>query len=218
MLTATQLAAISMDIAANADRLIAAHQSNRRSPATPARKENLNERRGRPTKKIMNPFTSHIGPATKYGRYPDFAMDVVQGIARLDWHNRKENSTDTSKPLSVRLLMELLAFVDEISTNSIADYSGLGPRHAQRYVKAIGLMMPHLLASRPERLVEAMDSDDSQKLCPIYLRRIHIGKTYWALAGEKPMNRSAYYSLNQYGPDGHDADHGWSHCLEEPVN
>lgn len=218
MLTPTQLASLSLDIEANADRLIATHQKKRPPHANPIRKRSPTERRGRPAKKISNRFVGHVGPSTEYDRYPDFAMDVVEGVARLDWHNRKENSTDTSKPLSVRLLMNLLAFVDEISTSSVADYSGLSPRHAQRYVKAIGLMMPHLLASRPERLIEAMDSDDSQKLCPIYLRRIHIGKTYWALAGDKPMNRSAYYSLNQCGPDGHDAGHGWSHCPEEPVN
>lgn len=207
MFTPFQLAAISMEIAANADRLIAAHQNKRRSPARPARKENPNERRGRPTKKIINPFAGHIGPATEYERYPDFIMDVVQGIARLDWHNRKENSTDTSKPLSVRLLVDLLAFVDEISTSKVIGYSGLGLRHAQRYVKAIELMMPHLLASRPERLIEVMDSDGSQKQCPAYLRRMHIRETYWILTGGKPMNRSAHASLNRREPGGYDVDH-----------
>ena len=68
-------------------------------------------------------------------------------------------------------------------------------------------MMPHLLASRPERLIEVMDSDGSQKQCPAYLRRMHIRETYWILTGGKPMNRSAHASLNRREPGGYDVDH-----------
>lgn len=218
MLTPTQLAALSMNFAANADRLIEAHRKKRRSPASPVRKENPDERRGRPAKKIINPFVGHIGPATDCDRYPDFAMDVVQGIARLDWHNRKENSTEASKPLSVRVLLNLLAFVDEISANSVSEYSGLGVRHAQRYVKAIDLMMPYLLASRPERLISAMDGDGDQNRCPIYLRRRHIRETYRKLAGDIPMNRSAYYSLGRHRTGDQEDDYKRNPLSVGPVN
>ncbi len=114
--------------------------------------------------------------------------------------------------------MNLLAFVDEISANSVSEYSGLGLRHAQRYVKAIDLMMPHLLASRPERLIEAMDSDGNQNRCTIYLRRMHIRETYRKLAGGIPMNRSAYYSLGRHRTDNQKADDQWNAFSVDPVN
>lgn len=218
MLTPAQLADFSMSIEANANRLIAAHQKSRPTTACLHRAKNPNERRGRPVKKIINRFAGQIGPATDYDRYPDFAMDVVQGISRLDWHNRKENSTECSKPLSVKLLMNILAFIDHVSTSSVAEYLGLGVRHAQRYVKAIELIMPHLLASRPERLIDAMDPDGSSKQCPLYLRRMHIREAYRVLAGDIPMDRAVYYSLGQHQADAQGVGDQWNAFPADQVN
>lgn len=60
--------------------------------------------RGRPTKIITNLFHGYIGPTTYYGQYPHFAMDILEGIARLDWHDRPIGSGGSSKPLSVSVL------------------------------------------------------------------------------------------------------------------
>lgn len=173
MLTPTQLAEMHERIGANADRLITKRTQKRRGAATPANKA-PGENRGRPAKKIPNPFAFQIGPATEYDRYPAFAMDIIEGIARLDWHDRKEGGSDAAKPLSVKTLMNLLSSLEEISTASVMVFTGLGQRHALRYVKALELAMPRLMASRPHRLIDAMGDRSAVERCPTYLRRIHI--------------------------------------------
>lgn len=112
--------------------------------------------RGRPRKTIHNPFFSYLGPTTLWGRYPKFAEDVLEGIARLDWHDRPIGNGGSSKPLSVRHLADILANLHIITTATIMCALGIGTRHAQRYVKAIELAIPFLLASRPENLTQEM--------------------------------------------------------------
>ncbi|CAE6931132.1 conserved protein of unknown function [Pseudomonas marincola] len=112
--------------------------------------------RGRPAKAITNSFYGHIGPATGYGRYPYFAQDILEGIARLDWHDRPIGSGGSSKPLSVRRLSEILSDVEEVSAQSVMDRFGFGLRQAQRYVKAIEVAMPYLLKARPKHLADIM--------------------------------------------------------------
>lgn len=112
--------------------------------------------RGRPSKIIANTFYGFIGPTTGYGRYPFFAMDILEGIARLDWHDRPIGSGGSSKSLSVRRLVDILADLESISAASVMGQYGLGLRNAQRYVKAIELAMPYLLKGRPEELIHEM--------------------------------------------------------------
>jgi hypothetical protein len=112
--------------------------------------------RGRPTKTIANLFHGIIGPTTDYGQYPTFAMDILEGIARLDWHDRPIGSGGSSKPLSVKRLVAILAELEVISAATIVAQCRLGLRQAQRYVKAIELAMPYLLKSRPEDLSHEM--------------------------------------------------------------
>ena len=108
--------------------------------------------RGRPTKLINNLFHGFIGPTTDYGQYPLFAMDIIAGIARLDWHDRAIGVGGSSKPLSVKRLVAILAELEVVSAATIMTQYRLGLRQAQRYVKAIELAMPYLLKSRPDEL------------------------------------------------------------------
>lgn len=112
--------------------------------------------RGRPTKIITNLFHGFIGPTTDYGQYPTFAMDILEGIARLDWHDRPIASGGSSKPLSVKRLVAILAELEVVSAASVMNQYRLGLRQAQRYVKAIELAMPFLLKSRPDDLSHEM--------------------------------------------------------------
>lgn len=113
--------------------------------------------RGRPTKIINNPFEGFIGPTTDYGQYPHFASDIIEGIARLDWHDRPIGVGGSSKPLSVKHLFGILAQLTEITAASVGIFLSIGIRQAQRYVKAIELAMPYLMKSRPLCLASEMD-------------------------------------------------------------
>lgn len=201
MLTASQLAELSQRIGETADRLIQKMSQkgrNRAAPTTPER--NPCERRGRPAACIANPFAFVIGSPTAWGRYPEFAMDIVEGVARLNWHDRQEGSAETSRPLSVRVLMRLLESVEEITVATVVDSTGLGQRHARRYVKALQLIVPRLLAARPHRLLAEMDapeaSGDGQF---IYFGRMYIESTFRRIAKGQPLERGAYLRLASRG-------------------
>ncbi|MFT0180551.1 hypothetical protein ACMSIO_08855 [Pseudomonas benzopyrenica] len=112
--------------------------------------------RGRPAKVITNLFQGLIGPTTDYGQYPLFAMDILEGISRLDWHDRPIGSGGSSKPLSVKRLVAILAELEVVSAATVMTQYRLGTRQAQRYVKAIELAMPYLLKSRPDELSHLM--------------------------------------------------------------
>ncbi|WP_122602529.1 hypothetical protein [Pseudomonas viridiflava] len=112
--------------------------------------------RGRPTKIITNLFHGFTGPTTYYGQYPIFAMDILEGIARLDWHDRAIGVGGSSKPLSVKRLVAILADLEVVSAATVMNQYRLGLRQAQRYVKAIELAMPYLLKSRPDELSHLM--------------------------------------------------------------
>jgi len=113
--------------------------------------------RGRPTKIIANPFEGFIGPTTDYDQYPYFASDIIEGIARLDWHDRPIGKGGSSKPLSVKYLFGILSQLPEITAASVESFLSIGKRQAQRYVKAIELAMPYLMKSRPSCLASEMD-------------------------------------------------------------
>lgn len=114
------------------------------------------KRRGRPAKTIPNPFHGHIGPTTYWGRYPGFTQDILEGIARLDWHDRPIGSGGSSKPLSVRCLVDILADIKSVTAAAVQLHCGIGLRQSQRYVKAIELAMPYLMKSRPDSLAFEM--------------------------------------------------------------
>lgn len=177
MLSAAQLAALSAKIGANADRIIQTipvrtAQSASRVEQQQAAKPAPATRRGRPATRITNPFYGLIGPKTGFGRYPYFAMDIIEGIARLDWHDRPIGKGGSSKPLSVRSLMVILEEVEEVTTESVAAIIGTKTRHAQRYVKAIELAMPFLMKSRPAKLVFDMDLPEDELVNAAYRKKL----------------------------------------------
>ncbi|MFC3606959.1 hypothetical protein ACFOMF_04080, partial [Stutzerimonas tarimensis] len=71
-----------------------------RAPAAASPTATKTSNRGRPPRTITNPFVDLIGPTTGFGRYPYFATEIIEGIARLDWHDH--GSDEVSKPLSVK--------------------------------------------------------------------------------------------------------------------
>ena len=125
-------------------------------PITTGQAETTKRGRGRPTKIINNLFHGFIGPHTYWGQYPKFAMDILAGIARLDWHDRAIGVGGSSKPLSVKRLVAILADLEVVSAATVTAQYRLGLRQAQRYVKAIELAMPYLLKSRPDDLIHEM--------------------------------------------------------------
>lgn len=142
-------------------------------------------KRGRPPKSIANPFFSYIGSTTRYGRYPEFASDIVNGVARLDWHDRPTGSGGKSMPLSVRNIATILVGLERVTAGSVGETLWIAERHAQRYVKAIELIIPFMLKSRPKSLVHEMndtlevggheweDIDELTKPSPVELAKLH---------------------------------------------
>lgn len=113
--------------------------------------------RGPKPKLITNPFYGHIGCCTDWGRYPAFALDVIEGVARLDWHNRPLGVGGKSMPLSVRNLAVILEWLPIISNETVQDLLRLQERHARRYVKAIEIILPHIMELRPLTLIHEME-------------------------------------------------------------
>lgn len=112
--------------------------------------------RGRKPNTISNPFYGVIGCTTSWGRYPSFAMDIIEGVARLDWHNRPIGVGGKSYPLSVRNLVVILETLPVISNEAIEDLLLLRSRHARRYFKATSLIIPWMLKTRPNSLIQEM--------------------------------------------------------------
>lgn len=142
-------------------------------------------KRGRPPRSIANPFFSYIGSTTRYGRYPEFALDIVEGVARLDWHDRPCGSGGKSMPLSVRNITIILVGLERVTAESVGEILRIAERHAQRYVKAIELIIPYMMKSRPKSLVHEMndtyevgsheweDIDELTKPSPVELAKLH---------------------------------------------
>ena len=156
LLTPNQLGELDHRIAARADALIAARTGRTQIKPKPSHEISPNNR-GRPPKSIANPFYLLIGPTTIFGRYPLFAMDILEGIARLDWHDRGTSTGGKSMPLSARNLVFILEHLEKVTSESVCQALRIGERHAQRYVKAIELIIPHMMKARPKSLTLNME-------------------------------------------------------------
>ncbi|WBM33656.1 helix-turn-helix domain-containing protein [Pseudomonas sp. NY11382] len=153
LLTATELHALDTRIAANAHRLLIKQTPNFET-GQPSKQKST---RGPKPKVITNPFFGFIGWDTRWGRYPGFAMDIIEGIARLDWHDRPIGVGGKSMPLSVRSLVRVLEILPAIHNEAIEETLQLKPRHSRRYFKAIKLIIPRMMNSRPRLLIHEMD-------------------------------------------------------------
>lgn len=150
LLTPEQIVELDRRIEARADALIASRQRAQPQAVTKTTS------RGRPAKSISNPFFSFIGFGTSYERYPSFAMNVIEGIARLDWHDRPIGNGGKSMPLSVRNLVVILECLPVVSAAIVGALLRIELRHSQRYVKAIGMILPQMMRARPHSLVDEM--------------------------------------------------------------
>ncbi|WP_148049365.1 hypothetical protein [Pseudomonas sp. AF76] len=213
MLSPHQVYELAQRIAANADQLIEDHVASLKRHATDvstmpkAPAKNPNERRGRPAKRICNPFFNLIGPTTIHGRYPYFAQEIMEGVARLDWHDRPIGKGGSSKPLSVRRLMLILESLEDVNAKDVAEVIGTQVRQAQRYVKAIELAMPFLMKSRPARLIFDMDLPQDEVANSEYQRKLNESNT-WADDDLTPPSYEDLKKLRQdLGEDAFDPDH-----------
>ncbi|WP_157955118.1 hypothetical protein [Halomonas denitrificans] len=123
------------------------------------------KRRGRPAKRIENTVIQHHQGYRKLEQYPSGVVDVIEGFARLDHYDRgpapvcpykhddprrkawlvslweEYNNADS---LSVGKLVWCLSTLVYFSTTNIMDCFKVEKRQAQRYVKTLELMLPHL--------------------------------------------------------------------------
>lgn len=156
LLSPAELKALDGRLAANADALLNKQRTKgKRDPQSAHQTPKATS--GRKGKSIANPFYGYIGCTTLWGRYPRFAMDVVEGIARADWHDRTTKKAGKSMPLSVRKIMVLLESLSIITNYAAQECLHLRERHARRYVKAVELIIPRMMECRPKSLVNEMD-------------------------------------------------------------
>lgn len=153
LLSPAELEALNTRFAANAKKWLI---ENAPAPKTVSQR-NLKNASGRKPKAIENPFYMYIGCMTDWGRYPVFALDIIEGIARLDWHGRAIGVGGKSTPLSVRRLAVILESLPVVTTDSVMDLLPLETRHASRYVKAMELIIPRMMECRPETLRNEME-------------------------------------------------------------
>lgn len=153
LLPAVQLDAMSARMVANANQWL-----EKKLKPTKPKKPKPDKADRRPPTVIANPFAGYLVRHSDYGRgYPEFAMDIIEGIARLDWHNRDIGQGGISKPLSVRRIITVLEWLPEITNEAVEEFLNLGERHARRYVKAAELAIPRMMKCRPDRLMYEMD-------------------------------------------------------------
>lgn len=154
MLTPIELEALNARIAANADALI----------TSKTRKNNLNREpkgaSGPKPKVVGNPFVGNMWSVNDNGgqAYPKFAMEIIGGVCRLDWHDRPIGVGGISKPLSVKKLINILEWLPVITNEKVEDFLSLEERHARRYVKAAELVIPRMMKCRPAHLSMVMDN------------------------------------------------------------
>lgn len=122
--------------------------------------------RGRKPTEVSNPFAG-LGALLRadeeviraYG-YPAWLDDVLRGVASLDWYR----PTARSIPLSVRHMLSILDQLPVITAAGVAALLLVELRQAQRYVQALRMAIPHLVAGMPagtlERIAELQDGSD----------------------------------------------------------
>lgn len=181
LLSASELSDVDVRCRDGADQWL---KENFPAPKTPREPRQLKEASGRKSEVIDNPFYGFIGFQTDRGRYPSFASDIIEGIARLDWHDREINVGGKSMPLSVRSIALMLEQLPIITNELIQDLLELQERHARRYVVAMRMIIPRMMKCRPTRLHNEMDGiypeiksweweDDGYTPTPEELAKLH---------------------------------------------
>lgn len=136
------LAALNERLHARCNKLIAEHPRQRVVSIAPV------VSRGRKAQSLMNPFYLRVMQDAEQA-YPRWMDDVLSGTARLNWHGPR----DEQIPLSTRKLLSILGSLEEVTTKGVQGLLCLNARHAQKYVQALRICMPHLLRCAPEGLL-----------------------------------------------------------------
>ncbi|WP_256357735.1 helix-turn-helix domain-containing protein [Pseudomonas sp. PDM28] len=158
LLPPAKLEALNTRISANADQWLVDNAPITKAKLTRTPKAAS----GRKRTIIENPFFGFIGCMSYWGRYPEFAMDIIEGVARLDWHDRPIGKGGKSVPLSVRNLVVVLEYLQIVTNEAVEDLLQLKERHARRYVKAIEKIIPRMMESRPRALIYEMEGIKSE--------------------------------------------------------
>ena len=156
-LSQSELETLNTRIATNADKWLGKMVQQNKDSSRIKEPVQLKSTRGRKPKAAINPFYGIIGVTTYWGRYPVFALDIIEGVARLDWHDRPTEVGGKSMPLSVRDLAVILESLPIVTTEAVQELLRLGERHARRYVKAIELIIPWMIKSRPRSIINEME-------------------------------------------------------------
>lgn len=139
-------------IGSHADKLISAHyKSLKNKPRIEDVQQLKTSNAGRKPTMLTNTVVEYIGKTTPYGLYPYWALDIIEGVARLDWDSKPSDSPLKSSPLSVNKLCIIMSSMEDISTKEISTAFGMKERHARRYMQACKLMMPYLEKSVPAK-------------------------------------------------------------------
>jgi hypothetical protein len=154
VLPPADLEALNARFSANANQWLADKTAKTKNKSKAERKPKGN--RGRKPKLIVNPFYGFIGPKTYWAPYPEFAMDIIEGVARLDWYGEREQQV----PLSVAKINYILGTLPVITNETVENLLQLGERQARRYVKAVELIITWMIKRRPQLLISEMDGID----------------------------------------------------------
>lgn len=129
------------------------------------------KRRGPVPVIFTNPFCGHLDVKD---RYDPWSEHILTGVARLDHGG--------TKPLPLKALYELLEAAPELSTATISEHLGIGPRMAQRYLSALHVALQYLMRSRPRWLRLAMGEEVPELaecepesvgyVCPVQLAKL----------------------------------------------
>lgn len=157
LLSQSELENLNSRIATNADRWLKERVQKNKDASSNTAPVQAKSARGRTPTAIINPFCGIIGITTYWERYPAFALDIIEGIARLDWHDRPIGVGGKSMPLSVRNLVVILEQLPIVTNDAVQALLGLQEKHAGRYVRAIRLIIPYMMKSRPRSLYNEME-------------------------------------------------------------
>lgn len=216
LLSPAELRALDAQCSANADKWLKHNAPKAKSSAERKLKSNC----GRKPNIVENPFYGFIGCTTYGGRYPRFAMDIIEGVARLDWHDRPDGRVGKSMPLSVRNLAVILEGLPAITNEAVEDLLHLEERHARRYFKAMQLIVPAMMKNRPQSLINEMDgSVPPQKNCE--WKDSDVARTPSATELEKLhydlRTMTEYGTEEEYDADYPDMSAGFSSVAPKPV-
>ncbi|WP_155412653.1 MULTISPECIES: helix-turn-helix domain-containing protein [Pseudomonas] len=148
MLTNEQLSELNSRFESNANALISARGAGGIKPERSAT--------GGDYEKLVNPFAGYIvcplvpvdNTSKDHTLYPKWCLDVVEGVARLNWYRPEGDQF----PLSVKKILLMLQTCKQIDKYTVGEMFDFESRQAERYVQAARIVIPQLEKVVPESL------------------------------------------------------------------